>query len=448
MGKKIQECLNKLGNPKKLPREVIQKGDLLRSTLLKNVEGKYLQAVFPAHCLLDLKIINGSSGTYRALSPERVKKFINDLGFESSPPICQALGVPVMVDLRFLTGDFVYIESGDVNYVYKLNVKQLDIIFADASIRKFVQPLRLHQPNISKSEKDEADFKNIIENFTQRRIQERLETELNIPPLPSSSRRLLELKNSDIRPDIHKFLEVIELDPVLSSQILRWANSPFYTRGKKVSLITDAISRVLSVELALDLSVGLSLTQHLKIPKDGVHGYNRFWFDSLRTGVFVNFLAEYDKTGEVKKGLAYTSGLLHNYGYLILAQIFPPYFSLYLRYQEANPHIPHTFIEEFLFGITRDQMASYLFGVWDLPNELKTAVRQQKNPFYSGANDKYANMLYIANNVLNTPISNTQSLNIPNKIYQNLGVNDEDILVAKTKLEDYNDEFFTNILMI
>ena len=38
-------------------------------------------------------------------------------------------------------------------------------------------------------------------------------------------------------------------------------------------------------------------------------------------------------------GLTYLAGLLHNFGYLLLAHVFPPHFSLICRHLEVNPHL-------------------------------------------------------------------------------------------------------------
>ncbi len=99
-------------------------------------------------------------------------------------------------------------------------------------------------------------------------------------------------------------------------------------------------------------------------------------------------------------GMAYLSGLLHNFGYLVLAEVFPPYFSNICRYQEANPYANHCHIERHLLGVTREQLGAWLMRSWQMPEEVSVALRFQNEPDYSGEEHAYANLLYIAMRLL------------------------------------------------
>ncbi|VVQ30227.1 hypothetical protein PS943_01726 [Pseudomonas fluorescens] len=45
------------------------------------------------------------------------------------------------------------------------------------------------------------------------------------------------------------------------------------------------------------------------------------------------------RTERPEAGLTYLVGLLRNFGYLLLAHVFPPHFSLICRHLEVNPHL-------------------------------------------------------------------------------------------------------------
>jgi hypothetical protein len=83
-------------------------------------------------------------------------------------------------------------------------------------------------------------------------------------------------------------------------------------------------------------------------------------------------------------GLTYLAGLLHNFGYLLLAHVFPPHFSLICRHLEVNPHLCHSYVEQHLLGISREQIGAWLMKLWDMPEELSTALRFQHDPSYDG----------------------------------------------------------------
>ena len=95
-------------------------------------------------------------------------------------------------------------------------------------------------------------------------------------------------------------------------------------------------------------------------------------------------------------GLTYLAGLLHNFGYLLLAHVFPPHFSLICRHLEVNPHLCHSYVEQHLLGISREQIGAWLMRYWDMPDELSTALRFQHDPTYDGQYAEYPNLVCLA----------------------------------------------------
>ena len=95
-------------------------------------------------------------------------------------------------------------------------------------------------------------------------------------------------------------------------------------------------------------------------------------------------------------GLAYLGGLLHNFGYLVLAHVFPPHFSLICRHLEANRQLDHQVIEHHLLGITREQIGAALMRCWEMPEEVVTALRFQGDPGYQGEQAVYPNLIFLA----------------------------------------------------
>jgi HD-like signal output (HDOD) protein len=56
----------------------------------------------------------------------------------------------------------------------------------------------------------------------------------------------------------------------------------------------------------------------------------------------------------------------------------------------------HSFVEQHLLGITREQIGSWLMRNWDMPEELVIALRFQHDPHYAGEHHKYANLVCLA----------------------------------------------------
>lgn len=115
--------------------------------------------------------------------------------------------------------------------------------------------------------------------------------------------------------------------------------------------------------------------------------------------------------------------MLHNFGYLLLAHVFPPHFSLICRHQEVNPHLCHTYVEQHLLGISREQIGAWLMRHWDMPDELATALRFQHDPTYDGEFAEYANLVCLAVRLLRSRgVGSGPDTNIPDALLERLGL--------------------------
>jgi HD-like signal output (HDOD) protein/prolyl-tRNA editing enzyme YbaK/EbsC (Cys-tRNA(Pro) deacylase) len=426
---------------RRVPRSLATPNQLLRSTLLQAVDGFNLQAVYPAHCLLDLQKLNSGGTDWRARSPDYRESLLRDMKLKSIPALPGILPMPMCVDLRYLEGDWVFVESGDPEKLLRFTRDEYNrmIAAAQAEEDEFSVPLTETRPNLDHPHQDEKEIRFAVEAITQQRVRARLSESIEIAPLPLSSQRLLSLKGKE---DVSgtELAQVIEMDPSLASQVISWANSPYYGAPGSIRSIQDAVIRVLGFDLTMNLALGLALSRQIRLPKDGVHGHRHFWRDALTRALLVEKLVKkMPPLSRPYTGLAYLGGLLHNFGYLVLAEVFPPYFSLYCRNQEANPHVPPMYLERFLFGITREQIASYLFTTWGLPNEMCIAVRQQHNPHYTGPHFKYANLLYLSNQYL-TPQWEQNLVRIPSAVYDRLQLDPEEALAARKELDELPNE--------
>ena len=122
-------------------------------------------------------------------------------------------------------------------------------------------------------------------------------------------------------------------------------------------------------------------------------------------------------------GMTYLGGLLHNFGYLLLAHVFPPHFSLICRHLEVNPHVSHSLIEQHLLGISREQMGAWLMRFWGMPDELAIAVRYQHDPAYVGVDAQYPNLVCVALGLLRSRgIGHGACAPLPDALFERLGV--------------------------
>jgi len=165
--------------------------------------------------------------------------------------------------------------------------------------------------------------------------------------------------------------------------------------------VHDAISRVLGFDMVMNLAMGLSLGRVLRPPAHGIRGYLDYWQQAAWLAHGAGLLASLITGAERPVfGLAYLAGLLHNFGTLVLAHVFPPHFSLLCRAQEVNPGLDSSIVERHLLGITGGQIAAQLMENWSMPDEVTSAIRQHKNPTAAGEHQVYSQVLCLARQLL------------------------------------------------
>jgi len=196
---------------------------------------------------------------------------------------------------------------------------------------------------------------------------------------------------------VSELTSIVEADPSLAAQVVSWASSPYYAAPGKIRSVQDAIVRVLGFDLVSNLAIGLILGKTVAVPSDQSAGFTPYWLQAVYCSTAVEAMARLMPASKrPRQGMIYLSGLLHNFGYLVLAHTFPEHFSTICRYSEANPEVSHVAIEKHLIGISREQVSAWLMQSWNMPEEVSTALRYQQDAEYTGPHAIYANLIFIA----------------------------------------------------
>ncbi|WP_372599730.1 HDOD domain-containing protein, partial [Amphritea sp.] len=232
------------------------------------------------------------------------------------------------------------------------------------------------------------------------RIQQRLEDTLGLPPLPPSMKRLVELR-SDPSAGIDDLVPVVRGDASLAAQVMSWAASPYYAAPGEIHSVEDAVIRVLGFDLVVNLALGVAMGKTLNVPEDTPRDGVPYWQQAVYTAAAAELLCK-KMPAEIrpKPGLVYLAGLLQNFGYLVLAYLFPPHFSLLSRYIEANPHMALELIETHVVNVTREQIGSWLLENWGLPEVVIETVRYHNDLSYDGQASDEAKLIYCVNRAL------------------------------------------------
>lgn len=414
---------------------------LARAFLLQTPQQK-IQLISSTNALCRLDIVADHVGEAVTPIPLEVEQQLAARnGFSELPAIPQALQYQSYIDEQLLSAQKIYLPCG---------VKDKFILISGDDFNKLVAELPrikadvlLDQINntLSQQQYDAENLQNAIRNYTSLRIKKRLTETLEIPPLSTSAEKIIKL-SADPNADAAQLVDIVELDPSLSAQVVGWAASPYYSAPGKVNSIHDAIVRVLGFELVMSLAMGLAIGKTLDVPQDNPDGITSFWRQSVYCAITMEKLnRQLPAKLRGSSGLCYLSGLLNNFGYLVLAHVFRDHFSQVCRYLEANRHLHHTYIEFHLLGICRDQISSELMRIWNLPDEITTALRFQQLDNYCNDHHLYANLLFIAKRLLAAKgIGDIPASVIPVSLYERFELEPSNIEQAVEEVFEQSDE--------
>lgn len=171
--------------------------------------------------------------------------------------------------------------------------------------------------------------------------------------------------------------EIIELDPPLTARVLRFANSAYFGRTRRISEIQQAV-----IWIGFDSLKEIALSQkvcELFKQDDQYAGYSRLqlWKHSVGAALCGKFIyrREFGERGDAM----YAAGLLHDIGIIIIDQLMNEKFSQILDVRQSEQrNIPE--IEQEILGFTHADIGKVLAENWGLPEHLVAAIGHHHNP--------------------------------------------------------------------
>jgi HD-like signal output (HDOD) protein len=149
-------------------------------------------------------------------------------------------------------------------------------------------------------------------------IKEQLSQEtLNLPMFhPIAVKLQGVLSNNDF--SIEQVVALIIRDPALTSQILRLANSPFFSGLAKVTTITEAVVRLGAAEVASVAMMATQQSSYHSITNPELKSYSQLlWRHAIGCAIGSRWLAERTGCRHLSQE-AFIAGLLHDIGSLLI----------------------------------------------------------------------------------------------------------------------------------
>ncbi|PHV12511.1 HDOD domain-containing protein [Chitinimonas sp. BJB300] len=188
--------------------------------------------------------------------------------------------------------------------------------------------------------------------------------------------------------DVDEVVTQVSHDQVLSAKVLRLANSNRMSGGKAVASIEDAVVRLGFDHLRLlVVSSGMSGMQIASESFDR----KAFWLKSFKTGNLARWAA---KLAKLDGNTAYTCGLLHNIGELLIHIAAPGEMAKIDRMVVAGTDRAQ--VENMVLGVDLAMVGGELARRWQFPVNIQRAITQHPNPAAHEQFEPYAGLVALA----------------------------------------------------
>lgn len=232
----------------------------------------------------------------------------------------------------------------------------------------------------------------------------------SIRALPSLPEAVLELNaalQSDEAP-VERIVNAVASDQALMLTALRIANSSFYGVSRRVVSLRDAV-QVLGLHTLAAAVNTAAVMRCIGRPDCPGFEFDANWRHAIATALCTRTLAQQHG---LDADAAYTAGLLHDIGGLVLAMHFAPPYSALLQQAAAQDVCPST-LEVDQLGMGHAEVGALVAEHWHLAPSIVQAIGLHHAPPSDGP-CSLPDLLHVADNIVHAlDLSHTPEERVP-----------------------------------
>jgi len=220
-----------------------------------------------------------------------------------------------------------------------------------------------------------------------------LKTIDKLKPIPQTALKILRMFQSG-QHDMTQITKELSQDQVLAGKTLKLCNSAFFAGSIKIESLKDAV--LLLGESILIKSVIMTVVNNY-FAQTGTSGYSMckggLFFHSVGVATLCEKITEKSKLSSIES--AYTAGLLHDIGKVILDQYIAdraPYFFRQLSQKNEN----FLSAEKKSLGITHCAAGAFLAKKWNFPDGLYEIIQFHHTPQKAEEHKDLTYIVYLA----------------------------------------------------
>ena len=257
-----------------------------------------------------------------------------------------------------------------------------------------------------------------------------------MPPLPDVVTKVMQMtKDPDV--SASQLNKVISMDQSLTANILKLCNSAYYGLPRIISSVTQAVM-YLGFHTVRNLVMTCTMHQMYGGEMKG-YGYEEgfFWRHSISVALGSQVICK-----KVRPGLndtAFTAGLLHDLGKMILSRVLPEEIEKVVS--QTKEEQQQLFRSEFaVFGFDHAYIGARIADQWNFPPELIQAIGYHHQPEKAKGRPLLAAIVNVGDLItLRLGLGSSHQEGIPAELSeyskQALGISDDDMDALVAELE-------------
>lgn len=191
----------------------------------------------------------------------------------------------------------------------------------------------------------------------------------NLPSMPTLLLEAIQQING--KQNLVTLADMIAQDPSMTIRILRVANSPFYGMSREIGSLREA-AILLGLNRIRDMLISLCFSKMLSAEHKNPD-YQQLWRHSMAVAECTRQLAVLSGNSS---DFAFTAGLLHDIGRILIFILFPDEFSLITN----SPASLLIETERHILGFDHIEIGGKAAQYWHLPVAIQKAIEQHETP--------------------------------------------------------------------
>lgn len=218
----------------------------------------------------------------------------------------------------------------------------------------------------------------------------------NLEDLPSLPAVVMELLSAIDQEDVDIFVlaKKVSHDSALTAKTLRLANSSLYGLQVKVTTIQQAIT-FLGFQTTRNLITAAAITGCFAEGRCAGFDDKAFWRHSIASAACCKVIA---RRVRFNQDYAFTAGLLHDIGRLVLVSAFPAQYAAAMAYRSLHDSYVLD-AERAVMGVDHVLAGMALAEHWNFSDTMKSAIAHHHDPDAPGAG-LLASIVHVANAIV------------------------------------------------